>query len=51
LDREGRVVIYEANAIMRHNLDYIATFPYLEGPLRAISLAFDDMIEARAARP
>lgn len=47
VDPQGRVVIFEANASMRHNFDHAGAFPYTRAPLRRVSRAFTAMVRAR----
>lgn len=49
VDEDGRLVIYEANAAMRHNFDYAGAFPYTRAHLERISDAFADMLDRRVA--
>ncbi|MEM1190011.1 MAG: TauD/TfdA family dioxygenase [Pseudomonadota bacterium] len=49
LDAEGNVLVFEANAAMRHNFDHAGTFPYTRPYLETISQAFGDMIDRRVA--
>lgn len=48
LDGQGRVVVFEANAAMRHNFDHADNFPYTRPYLQTISDAFADMVQRRA---
>lgn len=48
---DGRLFVFEANAAMRHNFDYISTFPYTRPHLERITKAFTRMVEERIARP
>ncbi len=50
LDRQGRLVIFEANAAMRHNYDHATAFPYTRPYLDRASNAFKAMIQRRCAR-
>ncbi len=50
VDRGGRLVVFEANAAMRHNYDHARAFPYTRPHLDRISQAFKEMIETRCAR-
>ena len=47
LDSEGNVIVFEANAAMRHNFDHAENFPYTRPHLERISEAFAAMIERR----
>lgn len=44
---DGRLVLFELNAAMRHNFDHAGAFPYTAPHLRTISSAFQTMVEAR----
>ncbi|MEO0999806.1 MAG: tetratricopeptide repeat protein [Pseudomonadota bacterium] len=44
----GELVIFEANAAMRHNYDHAGAFPYTRPHLDRISAAFNRMVHARA---
>ncbi len=48
LDQEGNVLVFEANAAMRHNFDHAETFPYTRPYLERISAAFANMVNQRA---
>ncbi len=48
LDREGNVIVFEANAAMRHNFDHAGNFPYTRPYLERISQAFADMVDRLA---
>ncbi len=48
LDPEGNVLVFEANAAMRHNFDHAGNFPYTRPYLERISKAFADMVDRRA---
>jgi hypothetical protein len=48
LDPEGNVLVFEANAAMRHNFDHAANFPYTRPYLERISEAFANMVDRRA---
>ncbi|MEM6519239.1 MAG: hypothetical protein AAF722_07905 [Cyanobacteria bacterium P01_C01_bin.70] len=48
LDSEGNVIVFEANAAMRHNFDHAENFPYTRPYLERVSKAFAAMIERRA---
>jgi glutathione synthase/RimK-type ligase-like ATP-grasp enzyme len=48
LDSEGNVIVFEANAAMRHNFDHAENFPYTRPYLERVSEAFTAMIERRA---
>ncbi len=48
LDSEGHVIVFEANAAMRHNFDHAENFPYTRPYLERISKAFADMVDRRA---
>ncbi|MGD1859702.1 MAG: hypothetical protein ACFB0E_07005 [Leptolyngbyaceae cyanobacterium] len=48
LDSEGNVILFEANAAMRHNFDHAENFPYTRPYLESVSEAFAAMIERRA---
>ncbi|MEM9063478.1 MAG: hypothetical protein AAGD13_23705 [Pseudomonadota bacterium] len=41
------LVVFEVNAVMRHNYDHARTFPYTRENLDRISQAFDAMVEKR----
>ncbi len=49
LDAAGRLVVFEANAAMRHNFDHAAAFPYTRPHLERISRAFREMVDGRLA--
>ncbi|ROU01261.1 hypothetical protein [Histidinibacterium lentulum] len=49
LDPDGRVVVFEANAAMRHNFDHARAFPYTRPYLERISDAFVAMVRRRSA--
>lgn len=44
---DGRLLIFECNASMRHNFDHAGNFPYTAPYLQTISKAFSDMAENR----
>lgn len=44
----NQLVIFEANAAMRHNFDHAENFPYTRPYLEAATRAFDDMIRRMA---
>lgn len=44
---DGRLMLFELNAAMRHNFDHAGAFPYTASHLRIISSAFQRMVEAR----
>ncbi len=46
---DGTLLIFELNAAMRHSFDHAANFPYMQPHMRAISAAFQEMVERRAA--
>lgn len=46
---DGRLLIFEANAAMRHNYDHLELFPYRAPFLDAISDAFRRMLDVRVA--
>lgn len=46
---DGRVLIFEANASMRHNFDHVPTFPYTQQALHRVSRAFKRMVHDRIA--
>ncbi|MEM7062311.1 MAG: hypothetical protein AAF572_04010 [Cyanobacteria bacterium P01_B01_bin.77] len=48
LDSEGNVIVFEANAAMRHNFDHAENFPYTRPHLERVSEAFAAMVERRA---
>ncbi|MEL7105461.1 MAG: hypothetical protein AAGM21_06050 [Pseudomonadota bacterium] len=49
-DRDGNLVVFEAdNALIVHNMDCRATFPYKEQHMRAIFAAFETMLVGRCA--
>ena len=50
LDANGKVLVFEANAAMRHNYDHAENFPYTRPHLERISQAFAGMVENRAAK-
>ncbi|KGJ88159.1 hypothetical protein ND16A_2712 [Thalassotalea sp. ND16A] len=45
---DGKILIFECNAAMRHNFDHVQNFPYTYQPLRNVSLAFEQMLHQRA---
>jgi glutathione synthase/RimK-type ligase-like ATP-grasp enzyme len=45
---DGKILIFECNAAMRHNFDHAQNFPYTYEPLRNVSLAFEQMLHQRA---
>lgn len=47
LGRDGSLVVFEANATMRHNFDNAEAFPYTRPYLETISAAFKEMVERR----
>ncbi len=47
LDAEGNVIVFEANAAMRHNFDHAENFPYTRPHLEKVSAAFAAMLERR----
>ena len=47
LDHDGRVLVFEANAAMRHNFDHADAFPYTRPHLQRISRAFGAMVDRR----
>lgn len=47
---DGQVVVFEANAAMRHNFDHAGNFPYTRPYLERISTAFADMVDRKAAQ-
>lgn len=49
LDSEGNVIVFEANAAMRHNFDHATNFPYTRPPLERVSAAFSAMLDRRIA--
>lgn len=49
VDSDGNVVVFEANAAMRHNFDHAGNFPYTRPYLENVSRAFADMVDRRAA--
>ena len=48
LDSERNVIVFEANAAMRHNFDHAGNFPYTRPHLEKVSEAFASMVERRA---
>lgn len=50
VDRSGRLIVFEANAAMRHNYDHAGAFPYTRPHLDRVSQAFKDMVQTRCAR-
>ncbi|MEO0436180.1 MAG: hypothetical protein AAF098_04670 [Pseudomonadota bacterium] len=46
-DDQGRAVVFEANAAMRHNYDHAVTFPYTRPHLDRVSEAMQNMIRTR----
>ncbi|NEQ42128.1 MAG: hypothetical protein F6K00_00625 [Leptolyngbya sp. SIOISBB] len=48
LDSERNVIVFEANAAMRHNFDHAENFPYTRPHLEKVSAAFTAMVERRA---
>ena len=48
MDGEGQVVVFEANAAMRHNFDHARAFPYTRPHLERVSAAFVAMVRRRA---
>jgi glutathione synthase/RimK-type ligase-like ATP-grasp enzyme len=49
LDRDGNVVVFEANAAMRHNFDHVGAFPYTRPYLETVSRAFAALVRNRRA--
>ncbi|MEO1079237.1 MAG: TauD/TfdA family dioxygenase [Pseudomonadota bacterium] len=49
IDVDGNVVVFEANAAMRHNFDHAENFPYTRPHLERVSKAFADMVDRRVA--
>ena len=47
LDSERNVIVFEANAAMRHNFDHAENFPYTRPHLERVSEAFATMVERR----
>ena len=47
VDMRGNVIIFEANAAMRHNFDHVASFPYTQPYLETITEAFTQMLYRR----
>ena len=47
LDSERNVIVFEANAAMRHNFDHAENFPYTRPHLEKVSEAFAAMVERR----
>ncbi|RZM82552.1 tetratricopeptide repeat protein [Leptolyngbya iicbica] len=47
LDAEGNVIVFEANAAMRHNFDHAENFPYTRPHLENVSAAFAAMLDRR----
>ncbi len=47
VNKNGQLVIFEANAAMRHNFDHAGNFPYTAPYLRRISNAFMSMVNCR----
>ena len=47
LDSERNVIVFEANAAMRHNFDHAENFPYTRPHLERVSEAFAAMVERR----
>lgn len=47
----GRLIVFEANAAMRHNFDYATAFPYTRPHLERISAAFEKMLMERVQSP
>ena len=47
LDSERNVIVFEANAAMRHNFDHAENFPYTRPHLERVSEAFTAMVERR----
>ena len=47
LDSAGNVIVFEANAAMRHNFDHAENFPYTRPHLERVSAAFAAMLERR----
>ncbi|MEM7541478.1 MAG: hypothetical protein AAF384_07800 [Pseudomonadota bacterium] len=45
---DGQVIVFEANAVMRHNFDHATTFPYTRPHLERISDAFVAMVAGPA---
>lgn len=46
----GDLLIFEANAVMRHNYDHAKTFAYTRPQLDRISAAFDEMVLRRTGQ-
>ena len=46
-DGQGRAVVFEANAAMRHNYDHAKAFPYTRPHLDRVSEAMQRMIQSR----
>ena len=46
---DDRLLVFEANAAMRHNFDHVAAFPYTKPHLDRISTAFTNMVLRRIA--
>ncbi len=46
---DGRLLVFEVNAAMRHNFDHAQTFPYTRPHLDRISSAFDLLVHRRLA--
>ena len=49
LDSEQEVIVFEANAAMRHNFDHAGKFPYTRPHLERISCAFKAMVDRLCA--
>ncbi len=47
---DGKLIVFEANAAMRHNFDHADNFPYTRPHLERISNAFADMVDRRSKR-
>ncbi|MGD1853390.1 MAG: hypothetical protein ACFB2W_03995 [Leptolyngbyaceae cyanobacterium] len=47
LDSQRNVIVFEANAAMRHNFDHAENFPYTRPHLERVSEAFAAMVERR----
>lgn len=45
---DGSALVFECNAVMRHNYDHAETFPYTKPFLQTVSRAFQSMIARRA---
>jgi len=47
MDKQGRVVVFEANSAMRHNFDHAEAFPYTRPHLERVSDGFQAMVDQR----